>query len=63
MQKKNLIVLYLLFDFNHSNSISLDELVIVFNCVIRGYCKVTKSKIPKYSELEKYAKLVYYYYV
>lgn len=51
-------MIFLLFDFDCSESTSLNELVTIFMCVTIGYCKISEAVIPPFSTIEKYAKLV-----
>jgi len=39
--KDKITFLYVVFDFDMSDNLSLDEVVAIFLCVIQGYCKIT----------------------
>lgn len=52
-------MLFLIFDFDCSDSIQLEELIVIFICSVQGFCKLTEAPIPSYSNLEKYAKLMF----
>lgn len=51
--------LYLIFDLDCSGNISLNELLIIFKSIIIGYCKLTDAELPSYTQLEKFAKLMF----
>ena len=55
----NFLVLYILFDLDNSGNISLNELLIIFKSVVMGYCKLTDAELPSYTNLEKFAKLMF----
>ena len=52
-------MLFILFDFDLSENIDLNELLVIFKSIILGYCKLTKTKTPSYTDLEKYAKITF----
>lgn len=52
-------VLFLIFDFDCSESIQLEELIVIFICFVQGFCKLTDFPAPSYSSLERYAKLMF----
>ena len=52
-------MLFLIFDFDCSESIQLEELIVIFICFVQGFCKLTDFPTPSYSSLEKYAKLMF----
>jgi len=47
-----------LFDFDNSESISLEELITIFMCVVIGFCRLTETEIPNFKVIETFAKLV-----
>lgn len=42
-------VLFLIFDFDASNEISVRELISIFMSFVVGFCKLTMAPIPSYS--------------
>lgn len=53
-------MLFLLFDFDCSESTSVHELITIFMCLTIGFCKLTETEIPAHEKIETYAKLVYF---
>lgn len=48
-----------MFDLDCNGGISLNELLIIFKSIVMGYCKLTQSPLPSYTNLEKFAKLMF----
>lgn len=53
------LVIYSLFDFDASGTITKVELMTIYESVVQGYCKLTNQKPPAYQHLEKFTRLLF----
>ncbi len=54
-----MLVIFLVFDFDRSESISLQEILIIFVCVINGFARITNQSPPSYYTIEYFAKIMF----
>jgi hypothetical protein len=47
-------VLFVLFDFGHLETLKNRELILIFECFVNGYCRMSGQPKPKYNYLSRY---------
>jgi hypothetical protein len=48
------LVMFVLFDFTHQGRLINREMILIFESVLNGFCRVTGQERPKYEYLNKY---------
>lgn len=51
--------MYVLFDFDNSGTITVMEMMFIYEAVIQAYCKITGHKPPPYDMLERYTNILF----
>ena len=49
----------MLFDLDGSENISVEEIIIIFSCCVRSYCKLIDHSQPLQVDIARFAKMVF----
>lgn len=52
-------VMYVLFDFDNSGTITVMEMMFIYEAVVHAYCKLTGHPKPIYEKLERYINILF----
>lgn len=52
-------MIFLIFDLDNSETLTLDEIISIFICHSNGFAKITDQLPPEYKNISNYAKIMF----